>query len=152
LHLSPLGDEMNAINQDDVVRIGQTECLFLAEGGAGTSMTVFELTVRPGGPVPDPHSHNVVDELVYGLEGALTYTVDGVPHVLGPGDSLNVARGHVHEFRNDAQDPARALIILSPGDIGASFFREIETIVNAGGKPDRVKIHETMLRNGLTPA
>jgi uncharacterized cupin superfamily protein len=81
----------------------------------------------------------------------LTYTVDGVPHVLGAGDSVAVPRGHVHSFQNDAQDPARALIVLSPGDIGAAFFREIETIVNAGGKPDRAKIHETMRKHGLTP-
>lgn len=138
--------------QNEIVRLGKTECRFLAEGGAGTSMTVFELTVGAGGAVPEAHFHNVVDELVYGLEGALTYTVDSVPHVLGPGDSLVVPRGHVHAFQNDAQDPARALIILSPGDIGAAFFREIEAIVNAGGKPDRAKIHDTMLRHGLTPA
>ena len=138
-------------NQSEIVRLGQTECRFLAEGGPGTSMTAFELSVGSGGAVPEPHFHNVVDELVYGLEGALTYTVDGVPHVLGRGDSLIVPRGHIHAFRNDAQHPARALIILSPGDIGATFFREIETIVNAGGKPDRTKIHETMARHGLTP-
>ncbi|MGH7717208.1 MAG: cupin domain-containing protein [Vulcanimicrobiaceae bacterium] len=137
--------------QDEIVRLGQTECRFLVEGGAGTSMTAFELTVPSGGAVPESHYHNCVDELVYGFEGALTYTVDDVPHVLGPGDSLIVPRGHVHAFRNDARQQARALIVLSPGDIGAAFFREIETIVNAGGKPDRAKIHETMLRHGLTP-
>lgn len=136
----------------NVVRIGQTECLFLAEGGAGTSMTAFELTVGSGAAVPDAHFHNEADELVYGLEGALTYTLDGVPHVVAPGDSLIVPRGHVHAFKNDAQTPARALIVLTPGDIGAEFFREVGAIVNAGGKPDRAKIHETMLRHGLTPA
>ena len=138
--------------QSESVRLGKTECRFLSEGGAGTSMTAFELTVDAGGAVPEAHFHNVVDELVYGLEGALTYTVDGVPHVLRRGDSLSVPRGHIHSFQNDAEEPARALIIMSPGDIGAAFFREIETIVNAGGKPDRAKIHETMLRHGLTPA
>lgn len=141
-----------ATKPGDVVRIGQTECAFIAEGGTGTGMTVFEMTVGPGGAVPDPHYHNEVDELVYGLEGALTYTLDGVPHVLGPGDSLLVPHGHVHGFRNDAPAPARALIVLTPGSISAEFFREVSAIVSAGGRPDRAKIHETMLRYGLTPA
>ncbi|TAM91233.1 cupin domain-containing protein [bacterium] len=136
----------------EVVRIGKVECLFLAEGGEGTSRTAFELTVGSSAAVPEAHFHNDVDELVYGLEGALTYTLDGVPHVLASGDSLIVPRGHVHAFKNDAQAPARALIVLTPGDIGAEFFREVGSIVNAGGKPDLAKIRETMLRYGLTPA
>src|SRR5581483_3816776 len=85
-HLSAKrGDHMSTTTkQSEIVRLGQTECRFLAEGGSGTSMTVFELTVGSGGAVPEAHFHNVVDELVYGLEGLLTYTVDGIPHVLGP--------------------------------------------------------------------
>jgi hypothetical protein len=37
-------------------------------------------------------------------------------------------------------------------DIGAQYFRDVRTIVNAGGPPDREKLIGVMSRYGLVPA
>jgi len=56
-------------------------------------MVMFEMSVLPDARVPIAHHHVAVDEAVYGLEGTLTTTLEGVIHEIGPGDSSSrVAR------------------------------------------------------------
>ena len=62
----------------EIIRLGQMEIRFLLDGDdTGERMAMFEFVVPPGAKVPAPHYHEQVDEAIYGLEGALTFTVDG---------------------------------------------------------------------------
>ena len=88
---------------------------------------------------------------IYVLEGTLRYTVDGETRDLGPGEAMATPRGVVHAFSNPHALVARALVINTP-DIGPGYFREIGSIVNAGGPPDRAALLATMQRYGLTLA
>jgi quercetin dioxygenase-like cupin family protein len=112
---------------------------------------VFELTVPPGANVPPPHSHALNEEFFYVLEGSLRYTVDDLSRDLEPGEWMSTPRGSVHGFRNDGDRPARALVMLTP-DIGMQYFRDVGTVVNAGGPPDRARLLEVMAHYGLVPA
>ncbi len=77
----------------ETVRIGQTKLMFLATGAETAGhVTMFELTVAPDARVPVAHYHQEVEELVYGLDGVLTYTVDGTRRELRRGDHLLVPR------------------------------------------------------------
>ncbi len=137
----------------DVVRIGSLELRFLVdELQSGGSMVMFELVVPPGARVPAPHYHREVDEVVYGLQGTLTFTLDGARHELRSGDSLFVPRGKVHGFDNLHPEPARSLSVLTPASIGRRYFEEIAAEVNVPGKPDLARVKEVMLRHGLVPA
>ena len=78
--------------------------------------------------------HN--EECVYVLEGTLRYSVDEETHNLCPGEWMRTPRGSVHGFSNPHEEKARALIALSP-DIGVQYFRDVASIVNAGGPSDR---------------
>ena len=49
----------------------------------------------------------MVDEAIYGLEGVLTFTVDGRGVRIGPGDRCFVPRGAVHHFVNAGSEPTR---------------------------------------------
>jgi quercetin dioxygenase-like cupin family protein len=57
------------------------------------------------------HSHDHYEETVYGIEGALTWAVDGKPIDVGPGQALCIPRAAIHRFDNnrvaqpDAQPP-----------------------------------------------
>jgi len=135
----------------DVIRVGQLEIRYLVDGTASQGLGVFELTVPPGANVPPPHSHALNEEFFYVLEGSLRYTVDDVSRALAPGDWMSTPRGSVHGFRNDGDRPARALVMLTP-DIGMQYFRDVGTVVNAGGPPDRARLLEVMARYGLVPA
>jgi hypothetical protein len=77
--------------------------------------------------------------------------MDGEDVVLEPGQSIFIKRGIVHGFRNDAQEAASCLCILTPGVLGPGYFREAATLL-AGGSPDPAKMKEIMLRYGLHPA
>jgi len=57
----------------------------------------------------------------------------------------------IHQFSNPHSETARALIVLTP-DIGAQYFRDVGSIVNAGGPPDRAKLFGVMAKYGLVPA
>ena len=47
------------------------------------------------------HSHDHYEETVYGIAGVLTWTVDGIPIDVGPGQALCIPRGAIHRFDNN---------------------------------------------------
>lgn len=134
----------------DMINIGRLEIRYLVDGSKSGGLGVFELTVPPGANVPPAHSHSHNEEFFYVLEGSMHYAVDGQARELLPGDSISTPRGSVHGFKNNGSPTARALVVLTP-DIGAQYFREVATVANAGGPPDRVKLLEVMSRYGLVP-
>jgi mannose-6-phosphate isomerase-like protein (cupin superfamily) len=101
-----------------------------------------------------PHSHDGYEETIYGLEGVLTWTIEGTPTDLGPGEALCIPRGAVHQFDNTHEIDAKALAIVTPGVLGPDYFREVAAILDAaaGGPPDLAAIAAVMRRHGLTPA
>jgi quercetin dioxygenase-like cupin family protein len=136
----------------ETVRFKDLELRFLqSRDDTDGSLDVFEMTVEPNARVPVPHYHKSWDETVYGLTGATTWRVDGHDIKVGPGQTVFIKRGVVHGFRNDAQEPATCLCILSPGVLGPAYFREMAALL-ASGAPDLAKMKETMLRHGLVPA
>src|SRR4051812_45546103 len=71
----------------EIIRVGPIEIRFLLDGeDTGGRVSMFEFVVPPGAKVPAPHYHELVDEVAYGLEGVLTFTVEGREVRLGPGD------------------------------------------------------------------
>jgi quercetin dioxygenase-like cupin family protein len=137
------------------IRIGQLAIRFLVEGDAsGGSVAVFEFDVPAGAKVPIPHSHDAYEETIYGLEGVLTWTIDGEPIDVGPCEAVVIPRGIVHHFDNAGDVDARALGIVTPGVLGPGYFREMSELVEAGagGPPDLAAMADAMRRHGLTPA
>jgi quercetin dioxygenase-like cupin family protein len=100
------------------------------------------------------HSHDKYEETIYGIDGVLTWTVDGTRFEVGPGQALCIPRGAVHRFDNHGNAGVKALCVISPAAIGPEFFRESAEVINAAtaGTPDRAKMAEIMRRHGLTPA
>ena len=117
---------------------------------------MFEFTVPVGAKMPLPHSHKHYDETVYGVEGVITFTVEGKPVDIGPGESCFVPRGAVHGFNNLKQTDVKALSVITPALLGPDFFRQAAAIVNAGVNagcpPDVEKLKAVMLKHGLVPA
>ena len=81
----------------------------------------------------------------------MRYSVDEVTRDLCPGEWMRTPRGSVHGFSNPHEEKARALIALSP-DIGFQYFRDVASIVNAGGPSVHTQLLEVMTRYGLVPA
>jgi quercetin dioxygenase-like cupin family protein len=140
----------------EAIRLGPLAVRFLVTANQSTgSVTVFELMVPAAQRLMAPaHSHDHFEETVYGLTGTLTWTIDGKPTEVGPGEAVCIRRGAVHRFDNNGSVDATALCIISPAALGPDYFLEAAEAMKAaaGGPPDRAKMVEIMLRHGLTPA
>ena len=137
----------------EIIRPGQIEIRFLLESeDTDGRLVMFEFTIPAGAKVPVPHSHERYDETIYGLEGVLTFTVNGRPVDIAAGDTCFIPRGAVHGFNNLKPSNARALAVVTPALIGPEFFREMAAIINAGGPPDVEKLKAVMNKHGLVPA
>jgi quercetin dioxygenase-like cupin family protein len=143
-----------AANTRDEIRVGEMTIRFLLEGEQSDgTVAMFEFDVPAGSRVAAPHSHDGYEETIYGLEGALVWTVEGEPHEVGPGEVIWIPRGAVHHFANTGDADATALAIVTPGILGPAYFREVGAILDSAtaGPPDVAAIGEVMRRHGLTP-
>ncbi len=154
--MTPPSTGLHVNPSEEAIRLGPLAVRFLitAENSNG-SIAVFELVVpgmqRLGAPA---HSHDHYEETIYGTEGVLTWTVNGKPIDVGPGQAICIPRGAIHRFDNNGAHGARALCVITPAAIGPQYFREAAEVINAGagGPPERLKMAEIMRRHGLTPA
>ncbi|HUK81344.1 MAG TPA: cupin domain-containing protein [Verrucomicrobiae bacterium] len=136
----------------EIIRVGQIEVKFLLESAdKNGAVGMFEFTVPVGAKVPVPHYHKAYDETIYGVEGVVTFTVEGKPVDVGPGETLFIPRGAVHGFNNLKQTAVKALAVITPALLGPDFFKEAAAIVNAGGPPDVEKLKAVLLKHGLVP-
>ena len=140
----------------ETIRLGPLEIRFLLTGEqSGGTIAAFEVLVPASQKLAAPaHSHDHYEETIYGIDGVLTWTVDGKPIDVGPGQALCIPRGAVHRFDNNTTQDAKALCMVTPAAIGPQYFREAAEVINAaaGGPPDKMKMIEVMKRHGLTPA
>ena len=119
------------------------------------SMSVFEVCVPAGQKIPAPaHKNDAYEEVLYGIEGVLTWTVDGTPIEVGPGQALCIPRGAVHRFDNFGGQDAKQLAVLSPAIMGPAYFREAAQAIgaSASGPTDRAKMTDIFQRHGMTLA
>ena len=141
---------------DETIQLGPLAVRFLLTGENSTgSIAAFEVIVPSAQRLAAPaHSHDHYEETIYGISGVLTWTVDGKPIDVGPGQALCIPRGAIHRFDNNGSQGAKALCVITPAAISPQYFRESAEVINAaaGGPPDRAKMAEIMRRHGLTPA
>ena len=146
---------MSATSTHEEIKVGGLAVRFVIEGEqSGGSLAAFEFDVPAGSRVAAAHSHDGYEETIYGLEGVLTWTLDGTETDVAAGEALFIPRGTVHHFDNTGDVDARALAIVTPGILGPDYFREVAAVLDvaAGGPPDVEALGAVMRRHGLTPA
>jgi quercetin dioxygenase-like cupin family protein len=141
---------------DETIRLGPLTVRFLVTGeNSSGTVAVFEVGIPAAQRLMAPaHSHDHYEETVYGIDGVLTWTVDGKRIEVGPGQALCIPRSAVHRFDNNSTEDVKGLCVVTPAAIGPRYFREAAEVLSvaAGDPPDRTKILEIMRRHGLTPA
>jgi quercetin dioxygenase-like cupin family protein len=147
LHINP---------SEETIHLGPLTVRFLLTADNSTgSIAAFELMVPGAQRLAAPaHSHDHYEETIYGVDGVLTWTVDGRQIDVGPGQALCIPRGAIHRFDNNGSRDVKALCVITPAALGPQFFRESAEVIKAaaGGPPDRAKMAEIMRRYGLTSA
>jgi len=146
-----------AVNpSEETIRIGPLGIRFLLTGDdTNGAVSVFEVTVPAGQKLAAPaHKNDAYEETLYGIEGVLTWNIDGKAIEVGPGQAVCIPRGAVHRFDNFGTEDAKQLSIVTPAIMGPAYFREASEVVNAaaGGPPDAAKMVEIFRRHGMTIA
>jgi len=141
---------------EESIRLGPLGIRFLLTGDdTNGSVSVFEITVPAGQKLAAPaHRNDAYEETLYGIEGVLTWTIDGKAIQVGPGQALCIPRGAVHRFDNLGTQDAKQLSIVTPAIMGPAYFREAGELVNAaaGGPPNASKMVDVFRRHGMTIA
>jgi quercetin dioxygenase-like cupin family protein len=139
---------------EEPIKIGPIGIRFLLTGDdSNGSVSVFEIFVPIGQKLPAPaHKNETFEETLYGIEGVLTWTVDGTPIEVGPGQALCIPRGAVHRFDNTGSENVKQLVVITPAIMSPAYFREAAEVIGAaaGGPPDRSKMTDVLRRYGMT--
>jgi quercetin dioxygenase-like cupin family protein len=141
---------------EETIKIGPLGIRFLLTGDDSSGgASVFEVLVPAGQKLAAPaHQNDASEEILYGIEGILTWTVDGTPIEVGPGKALCIPRGAVHRFDNLGSEDVKQLAVITPAIMGPAYFREAAEVMNAavGSPPDRAKMMDVFRRHGMTVA
>jgi quercetin dioxygenase-like cupin family protein len=140
---------------EETINIGPLGIRFLLTGddssGSVSGSRFSSQSHKLGEPA---HKNDAYEEILYGIEGVLTWTVDGTPIEVGPGQALCIPRGAVHRFDNLGNEDVKQLAVISPAIMGPAYFREAAEVIAAaaGGPPDRAKMVDVFRRHGMTLA
>jgi quercetin dioxygenase-like cupin family protein len=136
----------------ELIRVGEMSITFLkSRHETGGVLDLFEMTIPPHGHLIVPHLHRDYDESIIGMNGILTWTVDGRQTQLRRGQHLFIPRGVVHDFTNHHRSTARMMCILTPGMVGPEYFLELADVFNVSGPPNLAKLGAVMTRYGVVP-
>ena len=149
-------DSISVNPSEETIKVGPLGIRFLVTADdSNGSVSVFEVLVPVGQKLAAPaHKNDAYEEVLYGIKGVLTWTVDGTPIEVGPGQALCIPRGVVHRFDNLGGDDVKQLAVITPAIMGPAYFREAAEVIGAaaGGPPDRAKMTEVFRRHGMTVA
>ena len=116
---------------------------------SGGRRTLLEIELAPGGSNV-AHRHLGYAERFVALDGELTVRVDGLLHVLQPGDEATAQPGVLHCFANETDEPVRFQVELAPGHRGFEQALQIgyglaqDGLANGKGIPKSV-VHAALL-------
>ncbi len=86
----------------------------LTENLMSDYLQTFTITLEPGYSSGDRHIRHTGYEFGYVLEGQIVYSIEGVEHTLGVGDSLLFNANIHHSWQNQTSEPARFMLLISP--------------------------------------
>jgi mannose-6-phosphate isomerase-like protein (cupin superfamily) len=110
-------------------------------------VAVLEFVVRPRSFGAPPHVHHNEDEYFYVFEGEVHFLTEDRVVAAPKGTFAAMTRGHLHAFWNASDVPARLLLAIAPGEVGA-FFDQVVAELRSSGAVDPARIGETIARIG----
>ena len=115
--------------------IGGRMVLKVRDEDTGGAYSVHDNVIPAGSPGPRPHLHLRHEETFYVLEGLLTVRVGSRRIEATAGSFVVVPRGVVHQPSNPSAEPARVLLVFSPGGMDRFFREAVEGRIPLQGPP-----------------
>lgn len=98
------------------------------------------------------HIHPAFDETFYVLDGTLAFRLGDNTRDVSSGTVAFVPRGTAHTFANPGDQPARILVLVTPGGF-ERYFEELIASINAGdGVPAAEELAALRIAHGSLPA
>lgn len=119
------------------VQIGTTTHTTFKAVGLETDdrLGLFEHRMEPGAPGASPHIHRHQLECFYVLDGTVELFLEGKSFAAPAGTFVQVPENVGHGFRNPFDEPARMLILFSPGRTREEYFRRLAALYEDGRAP-----------------
>jgi len=139
---------MNATGQGRVLHaFGEEVTILLDATQTGGQFTLVTTLTPPGGG-PPPHLHENEDELLYVLEGRVSFLADGKWTETGPGASVFAPRKSVHTFKNVGDRPSKLLVHVTPSGFENFFAAAAADFARPGG-PDMQRVVAIAAGHGI---
>ena len=103
----------------------------------GGAFDYFVVEVAPHGG-PPLHVHRRQEETIHVLSGTFKVRIGEETFVCEPGGFAYLPSGVPHAFRNLTEDPARIVVVYTPGG-GHRFYEEFGPLTR-DGEPDRAEV------------
>jgi len=125
------------------VNVGPVTVSYLHdEPGSGYALLSWE--APPGAPSPPVHVHHRTEEGFYVVSGIYRFLVGDKTIECGRAGHVLVRPGVPHTFWNAGDEPAVALIILTPSAF-AGYFRELSRrLANAESDADAIAVRRAL--------
>ena len=141
--------------EGELIHVAGDRYRFLAtKGDTDGQYALWEAFVPPGGG-PPRHRHSREEEGFYIIEGKVTVYVDEDEYEAAAGSFVNLPKGSWHSFRNSSKQPAKMLILVSPGGMEEMFRRagqvvtELDATVPPFGAAEKQKLVEVAAEYGI---
>lgn len=121
--------------------VGDAYRLLVTGKESGGAYALLEALVPPGGG-PPPHIHSREDETFYVLEGEITFRIEGKPLTAGAASTVLAVRNAPHSFRNETDQPARMLILLTPAGFENFLLEVAAPLASMSHKPPAPAQHD----------
>lgn len=111
---------------DETIKAGQVTIRFLVMGkDSNGSVAVFELKMPAG------------ERLTAPAQRVITFTVDGVPIDIGPGQAKCIPRGTVHRYDNNGSNDVKGFCAVTRRTLAPSSFVKLRrfTLRRRRGRP-----------------
>ena len=113
---------------------GDINTILAFKEDTGGTYSFIEAKVFPGGG-PIPHIQTREHEGFYIIEGQIILNVDGQRIEAKPGTFVNIPPNVLHSFKNETNETAKLIIVLSPAGMEQLFVEVGLEITNNSVKP-----------------
>jgi quercetin dioxygenase-like cupin family protein len=114
--------------------VGDINTIIVSKEDTGGTYSFVEAKIFPGGG-PPPHIQTREYEGFYVIEGQVTFKVNGQTIVAKPGTFINIPPGVLHSFKNETNEIAKFVGVLSPGGMEQLFVEVGIEVSDTNVKP-----------------
>jgi len=135
------GTHLTLITDAVTVRVSSAE--------TGGAYALYETETPPSGGYP-PHTERYDDVTFVVIAGTYAVLIGNDQVELEPGGHVYIPRGTVHAYLNPGSEPARMLVLVTPGGIHEQFLEEVgDRAGRAAWEPDMARLLAVAPKYGI---